>query len=233
MKICPKCNGEHEKLGTFCSRKCANSRAFSEVSKTKKSISQKKYLRKLSDKEKSEYFRVRRIHFQSKESCEKIGKAISRTAKKKSEQFIQDWLNGLVPMEYTYNGIDNNLSTHIRKYLKEKAGNKCEKCGWCEINSKTGLVPLQTNHIDGDSTNNSPSNLEVICPNCHSLTPTFGRHGKGRKKRYLRVRLTRSKFTYNMSIKYNRKRRLDRKNLMSKIKLERGCVDCGYKENAL
>jgi hypothetical protein len=35
MKICPKCNTEHNKPGTYCSRKCANSRIFSSESKLK------------------------------------------------------------------------------------------------------------------------------------------------------------------------------------------------------
>jgi hypothetical protein len=43
-KICPKCNIEHEKNGTFCSRTCANSRTWSEEDKLKKSIATKKYL---------------------------------------------------------------------------------------------------------------------------------------------------------------------------------------------
>jgi 5-methylcytosine-specific restriction endonuclease McrA len=29
------------------------------------------------------------------------------------------------------------------------------------------------NHIDGDSKNNVYSNLEFLCPNCHSQTPNF------------------------------------------------------------
>ena len=37
MKICPKCNLNHSKLGIFCSRKCANSRKHN--NKTKKKIS--------------------------------------------------------------------------------------------------------------------------------------------------------------------------------------------------
>jgi 5-methylcytosine-specific restriction endonuclease McrA len=37
MKNCPKCNVEHSKPGIFCSRKCANSRSFSDESKAKKS----------------------------------------------------------------------------------------------------------------------------------------------------------------------------------------------------
>ena len=40
-------------------------------------------------------------------------------------------------------------------------------------------------HIDGNSENNNIENLELLCPNCHSLTPTFGalNKGKGRKNR--------------------------------------------------
>lgn len=41
MKQCPKCNSEHEKSGKFCSRKCANSRVWSEKDKEIKSISGK------------------------------------------------------------------------------------------------------------------------------------------------------------------------------------------------
>ena len=36
MKICPKCNSEHDKPGTYCSRTCANSRVFSDEAKYKK-----------------------------------------------------------------------------------------------------------------------------------------------------------------------------------------------------
>lgn len=41
MKQCPKCEIEHTKPGTFCSRTCANSRIFSESAKFKKSIALK------------------------------------------------------------------------------------------------------------------------------------------------------------------------------------------------
>lgn len=36
MKTCPKCKVHHEKNGTFCSRKCANSRTWTEADKEKK-----------------------------------------------------------------------------------------------------------------------------------------------------------------------------------------------------
>lgn len=50
---------------------------------------------------------------------------------------------------------------------------KCNKCYLIEwINTR---ITLEVNHIDGNSLNNEKSNLEFLCPNCHSLTPNFYR----------------------------------------------------------
>jgi hypothetical protein len=40
---------------------------------------------------------------------------------------------------------------------------------------------LQLDHIDGDSDNNYPKNLRLLCPNCHAQTENFGSKGKGSK----------------------------------------------------
>jgi predicted nucleic acid-binding Zn ribbon protein len=37
-KECPKCNAQHNLSGSFCSRKCANSRTWSEADRQKKSV---------------------------------------------------------------------------------------------------------------------------------------------------------------------------------------------------
>jgi 5-methylcytosine-specific restriction endonuclease McrA len=42
MKVCPKCNSKHGKSGKYCSRKCANSRTWSEDDKKKKAESVRK-----------------------------------------------------------------------------------------------------------------------------------------------------------------------------------------------
>jgi predicted nucleic acid-binding Zn ribbon protein len=81
-------------------------------------------------------------------------------------------------------------SNTVKKYLIHVYGNKCMECGWCEINKVTGKVPIELEHIDGDSENNSLENLKLLCPNCHSLTPTYKalNIGNGRYKRMERYK---------------------------------------------
>jgi endogenous inhibitor of DNA gyrase (YacG/DUF329 family) len=53
-KSCPKCNSKHNKNGNFCSRRCANSRIWTDEQKLKKSISAKN-----SDKVKKSLLKAR------------------------------------------------------------------------------------------------------------------------------------------------------------------------------
>lgn len=89
------------------------------------------------------------------------------------EQHIKEWKQGKVSGTSCY-----SCSTFVRNYMLRKHDFKCEKCGWGEKNKFTNKVPLQIHHIDGNSLNNSESNLQVLCPNCHSLTETFGSRNK-------------------------------------------------------
>lgn len=54
------------------------------------------------------------------------------------------------------------------------------RCDMCYISEWMGnKLTLQLDHIDGDNTNNCIENLRLLCPNCHSQTPTFsGRNNK-------------------------------------------------------
>lgn len=83
---------------------------------------------------------------------------------------IELWLGGEVVPTSEWCAVP----TFIRRYLMEECGAKCTKCSWSEVHPLTGKVPLQINHIDGNCGNNKRSNLEVLCPNCHSLTENFG-----------------------------------------------------------
>lgn len=77
-----------------------------------------------------------------------------------------------------YNGDVSNKTAKL--YLIKKFGEKCMDCGWSEKNRVTGKCPIELEHIDGDSENNNLDNLKLLCPNCHSLTPTYKALNKGR-----------------------------------------------------
>jgi hypothetical protein len=129
-----------------------------------------------------------------KKYCKNCGKEIRSSNtfcsnechnKFKYNAYIDDWKNGIVSGTKGY-----GVSLTIRKYLFEKYDNQCSQCGWGEINPTTGKIPLEVHHKDGDYTNNNENNLDLLCPNCHSLTPTYkgtnkGNGRKDRKKYYL------------------------------------------------
>lgn len=87
----------------------------------------------------------------------------------KKQQTITKWKNGEISGTTGY-----TCSKVVRNYMLEKANYKCQKCGWGEENPYTHKIPLQIHHIDGNSLNNSEDNLQVLCPNCHSLTDNYG-----------------------------------------------------------
>ncbi len=75
----------------------------------------------------------------------------------------------------------------IKRYLAETFGNKCSVCGIDSWNGKD--IVLELEHKDGNSENNDKNNVCLICPNCHSQTPTYKGANKGngrhiRRKRY-------------------------------------------------
>lgn len=97
-------------------------------------------------------------------------------------KYIKRWKSGLEDGRVK----GQVTSAHIKRYMLNKHNHRCSKCGWNEINPTTGKSPLQLEHIDGDWSNNDEDNLDILCPNCHSLTSTYGslNRGKGRSERY-------------------------------------------------
>jgi len=78
----------------------------------------------------------------------------------------------------------------LRRYLIDTHGSKCMLCGWAKENIVTNRVPIELDHIDGNSSNNSLSNLRLLCPNCHSIQPTHKalNRGNGRHSRMQRYK---------------------------------------------
>ena len=71
----------------------------------------------------------------------------------------------------------------LSKYLKDERGLMCEQCKNTEWQNSP--IPLEVEHIDGNSENNNIDNLKLLCPNCHALTNTYKGKNRG-NGRYLR-----------------------------------------------
>lgn len=113
------------------------------------------------------------------------------------ENYINKWKSG----ELIGLNTIGLVSQTVKKYLRDKFGNKCSLCGWNKINKRTGQVPLVADHIDGNWRNNREENLRLICPNCDSLLPTFSasNRGKGRENRALSKRSKEAKVFLSIS----------------------------------
>lgn len=108
---------------------------------------------------------------------------------------VKKWIPDYKP-DYTshlkkYRGIKkwNNLTEYVNfnggsckrniiyRLLMEERDNKCSLCGIGEFwNGK--YLKLQVDHINGSPFDNTPKNLRLVCPNCHSQTENFSGKNK-------------------------------------------------------
>lgn len=170
MKICPKCQQEHEKRGTYCSRVCANSRQWSEEDKEKKRKAAKDYLASLSEEEMKALKERSSINIIK---CLKTRKSAGRAG-------------GLDYILETHFDLLSWQSKRLRIILEQNLC--CAECGISEWNGKA--ITLEVDHIDGDNKNNNRENLRGLCPNCHSQTDTWrGRNMKPKITRLQKLKL--------------------------------------------
>lgn len=150
MKPCPKCQTLHDKEGIYCSRSCANSRVQTE-----------------------EMNQSRRDKLLGQKNGERnIGGVEPGWVNKWRESCSRTWLEKYKNTPFEELGPENKK----RRVFEEQQG-CCAHCGLSEWQGQR--LPLELDHKDGISDNNSRDNLEYLCPNCHSLTPTW----RGRNKR--------------------------------------------------
>lgn len=78
---------------------------------------------------------------------------------------------------FTY---DSDYRSGNKRFLITERGHRCESC---KLEEWLGTpITLEIDHIDGNRRNNTKENLRLVCPNCHSKSPTWRR--KKTKKQY-------------------------------------------------
>lgn len=75
-------------------------------------------------------------------------------------------------------------SLQREKIFREQQG-KCNQCGLSEWLGQQIILELE--HKSGDHYDNSRENVELLCPNCHSLTNTWRGRNKNKGKSGKRV----------------------------------------------
>lgn len=92
-----------------------------------------------------------------------------------SNQKIKNWLE---------KGKDwsNQIPAWAKRHLVETRGYNCEICGIDKHNKQS--IVLECDHIDGNYLNNKPTNLRLVCPNCHSQTATYKAKNKGHGRKH-------------------------------------------------
>lgn len=90
---------------------------------------------------------------------------------------IEKWKNGEIIIN------PERLPPYVKDYLFKKTNYKCEECGFEGYNKLTNNTILQIHHKDGNASNNTEDNLQVLCPNCHAMTDTYANCGKRKSAR--------------------------------------------------
>jgi len=196
--ICEKCGNEHDGTygsGRFCSANCATkySISFSIINEYKNAICVLCGKKTTIPKKASlKFAKCKKCKPRKYEYCLYCGNKLVEKNQKfcnakcdqnfRYKNYIKNWKAGKV------NGNKSNgtaVSDYVRRYLWEKYNNQCSRCGWNIPNPITGKPILEIEHINGDSENTTEENIDLICPNCHSLTITYKalNIGNGNKKR--------------------------------------------------
>jgi len=182
MFECENCSISHDASygsGRFCSAKC--SRSFSTRSKRKeinekvsKSLSGRECPKDFECDGCGKKFGSKMALIGHKSNCDK------NDAKLERERYNQNRL------EVKLNASFEELSIILKreKIFREQSG----KCNHCGLENWLGQkITLELEHRDGNTNNNDRSNLELLCPNCHSLTHTWRGRNKSKSNSRKRV----------------------------------------------
>ena len=163
--------------GEFCSSKCA--RSFS--TKEKRVDINKRVSEKLTRRKTRNYTSI-----ENKIKKSKVKKEYTNLTPDEKWNIIKEkrksYFNNII-----LNAEFSTLSfERLRKRIILEQNEKCCRCGFSEWQGEK--ITLELEHMDGNHHNNVRGNLEALCPNCHSLTPTW--RGKNKKNNGNRNRIT-------------------------------------------
>jgi len=107
-----------------------------------------------------------------------------------NEKYCSNRCNGLGVVKKHINAFLNEGKEWrgLKDYLITLCGHKCQICGYENWNKQK--IPLELDHVDGNSENTNKNNYRLLCPNCHAQTDTYkGKNkGNGRHKRRQRYK---------------------------------------------
>ena len=84
-----------------------------------------------------------------------------------------------MPIHELLSGSSRNR-VHIKQRLI-RLGLKHDRCEECGISEWLGNpLSLELHHVNGDGKDHRLENLQLLCPNCHSQTDTWGGKNRGR-----------------------------------------------------
>lgn len=92
------------------------------------------------------------------------GKGLKKKKISKIETY--DILRGKYPEYQTY-------KLKLRLLREGYFEDKCSLCGWSKKLPGQEFSPCELHHKDGNPHNHLLSNLELLCPNCHSVTEDY------------------------------------------------------------
>lgn len=157
------------------------------------------YIKRLID-----YFQINISHFDS--NYWKTDLILRKRRKYQTEDLLKNNVN------YPSNDLKKRL---FKEGYKEQ---KCEICSNEFWNNSP--IPLELHHKDGNHLNNELNNLQILCPNCHALTPSHKKI-KNTNGRFYELDLT--KYIHkNDYIKDNKKIKIIRNSII----YEKKCLTC-------